>query len=220
MSLRNYKSKLIVLEGTDWSGKETQTRLLLRRIKKEGWRAAALSFPRYGKLSAGLVEGYLKGAFGNPENINPYAASLFYALDRFAALPEIKKLLRQNDAVIFDRYVDSSAGHQGGKIKNSAERKKFLSWLYDLEYDILGLPRPDRVLILHIPAQGAHALIRGRRDRHERNILHLRNAEASYLWLAGEHPKTHRIIECQKDGILASPREIHEKIWDAAKKLL
>ncbi|TSC78376.1 MAG: thymidylate kinase Tmk [Parcubacteria group bacterium Gr01-1014_33] len=227
--MKRYKGKLIVLEGTDGSGKGTQTKLLVERLRREKYQVATLSFPQYGKKSAGLIEEYLNGAYGVPDTISPYAASLFYALDRFDAAFTIRMLLAKNDVVVLDRYVDSNAGHQGGKIKNPTERKKFLAWLYDLEYRILGVPKPDLVIILHVPARIGQKLIakkttrsyikKGTRDRHESNLSHLKNAENSYLWLAKEDPKCHKLIECTENGLLLSPENIHQKVWSLIHKL-
>ena len=228
--MRIKKGKLVVLEGTDGSGKGTQTKLLVERLKREKYKVAALAFPQYGKKSAGLIEEYLNGAYGNTESISPYAASLFYALDRFDASFAIRALLEKNDVVLLDRYIDSNAGHQGGKIKNPIERKKFLAWLYELEYKILGIPKPDLVIILHVPAEVGQKLIaqkatrsyikKGKRDRHEANLSHLKNAESSYLWLASQFPTDHTIIECTTEGQIEPPNTISEKVWRYVSKII
>lgn len=217
------RGKLIVLEGTDGSGKSTQAKLLLARLRQEGIRSATLSFPQYGRKSAGLIEEYLNGRYGAPDRVSPYAASLFYALDRFDAMPRIRTLLNRNDAVILDRYVDSNAGHQGGKIKNSRARAAFLVWLYKLEYTLLGCERPDLVLILRVPAALGQKLVarkkrrayltHGHKDAHERNLAHLRRAEQSYFWLSRRFPRTHRVIECTTRARLLPPEEIHQRVW-------
>ena len=114
------KGKLIVIEGADGSGKSTQFELLLRRFRKEKIRIVTMKFPQYGKKSAGMVEEYLRGAYGKkPESVSPYAASLFYAVDRFDAAQKIKKWLLEGKTVLLDRYVDSNAAHQRGKIQNT-----------------------------------------------------------------------------------------------------
>ena len=207
---------LIVLEGTDGSGKSTQFRLLLARFKKTRRPLATLKFPQYGKKSSGLVEEYLAGKYGKkPEAVSPYAASLFYALDRFDAAAKIKTWLEGGTTVLLDRYVDSNAGHQGGKIRSPAARKKFLQWLYDMEYRILGIPRPDIVIILHASASINTALLaHKKRDIHEQSARHLKDTERAYLWLAAKYPKNHRVIECAPQGKLLPPDEIHERIWD------
>ncbi len=221
--------KLVVIEGTDGSGKRTQAALLVQRLIRDRAEVALISFPQYGKKSAGLVEEYLNGAYGPPDAVSPYAASLFYAVDRFDAATKIRALLEAGTAVILDRYVDSNAGHQGGKIKDEAEREKFLSWLYETEYALLGAPRPDIVLLLHVPAAMGQTLVAGKqqrlyieggktRDAHEGDLGHLERAEAAYLWLAKQHPETHTIIECVEQGTLLDPKDIHARVYRALVK--
>ncbi|MBI4225152.1 MAG: thymidylate kinase [Candidatus Sungbacteria bacterium] len=228
---RAKKGKLIVLEGTDGSGKGTQLKLLATRFAKEKIPIATLAFPQYGQKSAGPIEEYLNGKYGSkPEDVSPYAASLLYAIDRFDAATKIRAWLARGKTVLLDRYVDSNAGHQGGKIRKESERNKFLAWLYDMEYHIMEIPKPDLVIILHIPAAISQKLVgrktkraylkKGTHDAHERDITHLKNAEQSYLWLAKTHPKDHRIIECIEHGRLLPPETIHEKIWNNLEKIL
>ena len=223
--------KLIVIEGTDGSGKGTQIKLLMERLLREGHKAATTAFPQYGKKSSGPIEEYLNGKYGKPDDVSPYAASVFYAIDRFDFSKEIRKQLGEDYLIILDRYVDSNAGHQGGKIKDPKEREKFIEWLYDTEYRIFGVPKPDLTVILHVPAQIGQKLVLqkqtrlyiegGRKqDGHEADFEHLKNAEASYLWLAKKFPEDHVVIECAEgDGIL-SPEIIQEKIWSIINKFL
>ena len=223
--------KLIVLEGTDGSGKGTQVKLLMERLLKEGHRAATTSFPQYGKKSSGPIEEYLNGKYGKPDEVNPYAASLFYAVDRFDLSKEIQKQLDEGHIVILDRYVDSNAGHQGGKIKDPPEREKFIKWLYDTEYGIFGIPRPNLTVILHMPAEIGQRLVLQKQERlylgggkkqdaHEADLEHLKNAEAAYLWLAGKYPEDHVVIECVENGSIFTPEVIHEKVWQAVRSIL
>lgn len=223
--------KLIVIEGTDGSGKKTQAQLLIQHLHTEGHDPVSVSFPQYGKKSAGLVEEYLNGRYGKPDEVTPYTASLFYALDRFDLSFEIRKALEGGKIIITDRYVDANAGHQGGKIKDPTERKKYLSWLYYLEYEILGIPKPNHVLILHVPAEMGQRLATQKQQRlyiegdktldaHESDIEHLKAAEAAYLWLAEQFPEDHSVIECVEGDRLLSPEETHEKVWQEIKPLL
>ncbi len=220
--------KLIVIEGADGSGKKTQTELLRSRAQSEGFPVASLSFPQYGKKSAGLVEEYLSGAYGAASDVSPHASSLFYALDRYDASFAIRALLEQGTHVILDRYVDSNAGHQGGKIANEKEREHYLEWLYELEYTILKCPKPDLVIVLHLPAKESQRRIRDRAiqnntevlDIHEADIDHLSNAEKTYLWTALHNPSSHRLIECMEDNRGLTREEIHEKIWSISLPLL
>lgn len=230
------KGKLIVIDGTDGSGKKTQTKLLIDRLQKEGHRAISISFPQYGKKSAGLVEEYLNGRYGKAKEVSPYVASLFYALDRFDLSAEIRTRLEENKIIVTDRYVDANAGHQGGKIRDPRERGRFISWLYDLEYRILGIPSPDIVFILHVPAEVGQRLVLAKQQRlyaerayieegkkqdlHEGDLEHLKAAEGAYLWLTEEYPNEHKLIECVKEDRLLSPEEIHEKIWQEVFPLI
>ncbi len=122
----NKKGKLIVFEGIDGSGKSTQSKLFKRYLEKQGEEVIEISFPQYGKKSAGLIEEYLKGVYGSAEEVGPYRASIFFACDRYDASFQIKEWLEKGKIVIADRYVSSNAGHQGGKINNPQERTNFL----------------------------------------------------------------------------------------------
>ncbi len=222
------RGKLIVLEGTDGSGKGTQLRLLTERLGKEGIRAVSLAFPQYGKKSCGPIEEYLNGKYGRPDEVNPYAASLFYAIDRFDVSKEIRVKLEEGYFVVLDRYVDSNSGHQGGKITNPKEREKFIEWLYDIEYRILGIPKPELVIILHMPAEVGQKLVARKerrlylkggkkKDSHESDLVHLKSAEEAYLWLRQKFPEDHKVIECVEDGRLLAPEEIHTKVVELLK---
>ena len=223
------KKRLIVIEGTDGSGKATQTKLLVSRLQENKYSVKTLSFPQYGKKSAGMIEEYLNGTYGDPRDVSPHAASFFYAVDRFDASFGIRRLL-EDHIVVLDRYVDSNAGHQGGKIADAKKRMQFLTWLYDTEYGILNIPKPDLVLILHVPADIGQRMVaqkqlrsyikEGTHDKHEADLEHLKNAEASYLWLARQFPQDHKVIECIENGALLAPDRIHEKIWTEIRHLL
>lgn len=220
------KGKLIVIEGTDGSGKKTQAALLIERLKKDGSKAISASFPQYGTKSAGPTEEFLSGKYGKPTEVDPYVSSVFYAVDRFDLSQELKKLLDGGCIVILDRYVDSNVGHQGGKIKNPEEREKYVEWLYDFEYRIMGIPRPDLTLILHVPAELSEKLIPQKQTliavekNHELGLKHLKNAESSYLWLAKKFPEDHKVVECVENGALLPPEKIHEKVWNVIKTII
>ena len=219
--------KLIVIEGTDGSGKQTQVKLLKERLSGEEYSVLDLSFPQYGKKSAGLIEEYLNNKYGAPDRVNPYAASLFFAVDRFDASENLRELLKANDLILLDRYVDSNAGHQGGKIADAGEKERFLEWLYDIEYNKLQVPKPDLVIILRVPAEIGQKLVaqkharayldKGTHDGHEMDLRHLKNAEASYLALAERFADNHAIIECVENGKLLAPEIINEKIYQLLK---
>ncbi len=224
------KGSLIVIEGTDGSGKTEQTARLVRRLKKAGKKVATFDFPRYSNPSAYFVGQYLNGAYGSSEEIKPHAASMFYALDRFEAANEIRKVLARGDIVVANRYVGSNLGHQGGKIGTRAKRRAFFTWDYWLEYDLLKIPKPSLNIILHMPAALAQKLVgkkhartylkRGTHDLHEKNIRHLRNAEKTYREIAELFPKDFRVVECVENQKLLSIEEIHERVWKLVSNLL
>ena len=220
------KGQLIIIEGTDGSGKKTQAALLIERLKKEGRKAISKSFPQYGTKSAGPTEEFLSGKYGKPTEIDPYVSSVFYAVDRFDLSQELKNLLEADYIVILDRYVDSNVGHQGGKIKNSAEREKYVEWLYDFEYRIMNIPKPDLVLVLHVPAEFNEKLVSQKQTlfavekNHELGLEHLKNAEAAYIWLAQKYPDDHKVVECVENETLLSPEKVHEKVWSIINKFL
>src|SRR4030042_2267814 len=138
-----YSGKFIVFEGLDGSGKSTQSKLLVNHFKKERHKTIKIDFPQYGTRVAGLVEEYLNGKYGGSEEVGPYRAAIFYACDRYDASFKIKKWLKEGKIVIANRYVTANMGHQGGKIANPLERKNYFSWLYELEYEIFNIPKPD-----------------------------------------------------------------------------
>src|SRR3989338_1753706 len=221
---------LLPIEGTDGTGKKTQVKFLVDKLQTMGFGVVTVSFPQYGKKSAGLVEEYLNGHYGAPDQVSPYAASLFFALDRFDAAPRITELLEAGYIIILDRYVDSNAGHQGGKISDPEDRARFLAWLYDIEYNILQVPKPNFVIILHMPAEIGQALVakkqerlyleRGTYDAHEADLKHLKNAEASYLWLAEKSPEDHRGVECCDGDRIFTSEEVSAKISEIVEELL
>ena len=216
-----------MLDGTDGSGKATQTKLLAKKLRREGYKVEKIDFPQYGKKSAALVEEYLNGEYGTPEGVGPFRASIFYACDRYAASSKIKKWLSEGKVVISNRYVTANMGHQGGKIKNARERKKYFRWLYNLEYNIFSIPKPDINLILHVDAALAQKMVdasrkrgyigKGRKDIHERDLKHLRDAEKAYLEIANIFPNF-LLIECMKNDRIMSRKEISDLIWIKLKK--
>lgn len=218
--------KLIVIDGSDGSGKATQTEYLLKRFKKEKYKVDTLDFPRYGRKSAYFLEKYLNGKYGGVDDVNGRLSSLFFALDRYDAKFDAIKKMDQGINIIANRYVSSNAGHQGGKISDKVERDKFLDWLYDLEYNICGLPKPDLNIYLHIPwkigqklvdKKGEREYIKGKkRDIHEADSEHLKNAQETYLYLIEKEPNWVR-IDCIENDILMSREEIHDKVWEVVQ---
>ncbi|HLD86187.1 MAG TPA: thymidylate kinase, partial [Patescibacteria group bacterium] len=192
---KSRRGLFIVLEGTDGSGKGTQFKLLVSALRRVGKRVATLDFPQYGKKSAYFVEQYLNGRYGSADSVSPYIASLFYALDRYAAKQQLNDWLKQGRMVVANRFILSNAAHQGAKIKSKVELNKYWRWLFNLEYGVFGLPKPDLTILLQMPAEVAHKLVLrksprrylksgAKRDIHEADHGHLRAAEARYLTLA------------------------------------
>ncbi len=224
------RGKMIVVEGTDCSGKETQTSLLVQRLKKAGRKIERLSFPAYdtptGKIVGGpylgkqyICDGYFpEGA----ANVDPKVAALYYAADRKYNIPKILELLDNGYDVILDRYVESNMGHQGGKIFDKEERLKLYKDLEYLEYEFLELPRPDLIIFLYVPYKKVAELRAGRdepADQHEASPLHIRNAEHAYLELAEIHD--YKKIDCvDKKGKMRNIEDIHEDVYDIVCKKL
>lgn len=209
----------IVIDGTDGSGKATQTKLLVKRMAKEGMDVETIAFPQYGKKSAGPVEQYLSGAYGASGDVTARQASVLYAVDRFDASHQIREWLQQGKHVIADRFVGSNMGHQGSKINDESERKAFYAWNDAFEHDLMDIPRPDVNLVLHVPTDITLELTRDRalksqlgHDVHEADANHLRAAERTYLELTELFERFH-LIECVDQGHLLTPKKIHELIW-------
>ena len=213
----------IMIEGTDGSGKGTQTELLVERFQKEGYAVEQIHFPQYGERSAAMVEDYLNGKFGTAEEVGPYRASIFYAIDRYAASSTIHAWLAAGKIVIANRYVGSNMGHQGGKIHDREERKKYFDWNYDLEYHIFQIPKPTVNIILHVKPEisqklvdqkGERQYLNGKkRDIHEDDLNHLKNAESAYLDMAEIYPEF-ELIECVENNTILPKEIIHEKVWE------
>ncbi|MCX6778636.1 MAG: thymidylate kinase, partial [Candidatus Magasanikbacteria bacterium] len=198
----------IMIDGIDGSGKSLQSEMLIERLKQENYPVEIISFPQYGKKSAGLVEEYLTGVYGTAEVVGPHRASIFYAIDRFAAALEEGKI------VVANRYVASNMGHQGGKITNDEERQKFFEWNDHLEYNIFAIPRPDLNIILHVTPEISQELVKkkaereylagGKTDIHETDINHLRNAGKTYLEIARSFPNF-ALIDCVENEQILPP---------------
>ena len=211
--------KLIVFEGTDGSGKATQCSQLARRLEREGKTFRKLVFPQYSEPSSALIRMYLGGEFGNkPSDVNAYAASAFYAVDRYASYRKVWGDWYNNGGLVLsDRYTTSNAVHQASK-EPPEKREAFLAWLYEFEYDRLGLPKPDLVIYLDVPTEYTEQLMRGREaatgthaDIHEMDMDYLatcrqmgRTAAKFYNWT---------VIECVRDGKMRGVEEIHEEIY-------
>ena len=211
--------KLIVIEGTDGSGKSTQFRLLTQRLEKENQKFQKLIFPQYAEPSSALIRMYLGGEFGiNPTDVNAYAASTFFAVDRYASYKKVWGQWYENGGlVVSDRYTTSNAVHQASK-EPVESQGAFLQWLYDLEYNKLGLPRPDLVLYLDVPTDFTEAMMRRREadtnthaDIHEQDMEYLATCRRTGKAAAEFYGWT--VISCVRDGVMRSIEDIHEEIY-------
>ena len=212
---------MIVLEGSDGSGKATQLSLLSERLKAAGYDVAVFDFPRYGNESSHFIKQYLAGNYGPAVKVSPYTASLFYALDRYEAAKDIKKELEAGKIVLVDRFVGSNMAHQGSKFSDPAEQRGFFVWADNLEYGLLGIPRPDLNLFLRVPAETSASLMSGKkRDQHEKDIDYLKKSVATYDLLCRLFPKDFTAIECTKNGDLLSLPQISNLIWERIKPIL
>ena len=218
--------KLIVIEGTDGSGKSTQFRLLTERIRGEGREFQRLVFPQYEEESSALIRMYLSGEFGShPSDVNAYAASAFYAVDRYASYKKVwGDWYEHGGLVLSDRYTTSNAVHQASK-ENGENQKAFLNWLYEFEYDKLGLPKPDLVIYLDVPTDFTEKMLRHREqdtntnaDIHEQDTAYLATCRRTGKAAAGFYGWT--VIDCVKDGSMRSIQDIHEEIYRHVKACL
>lgn len=220
--------KFIVIEGTDCSGKETQSTLLVDKLKEMGYKAIRLSFPRYDSPTGRIVGGPYLGKKEIDEcwfpegsvNVDPKVASLYYAADRRYNAPEIKKYLDEDYFIICDRYVSSNMAHQGSKILNDTERFNMYEWIDKLEFWLLGLPKPDKTIFLHVPYQYAVELKKNREslDQHEMDEDHLKNSEIAYVELSEIY--NWKYIKCINEFRIRSVEDINEEILECLKEYL
>ena len=219
------KGKLIVIEGTDCSGKGTQSDLLYQKLVSDGLNVYKTSFPMYdtptGKIIGGPYLGKEHICLGwfkeGANNVPAKVASLYYAADRLYNINIINQKLDEGDIVILDRYVTSNMGHQAGKIKDKEERLEMFKWLEKLEYDLLELPRPDIKIFLHMPYEYSKKLQKNRSelDEHEKSPENIINAENAYLELSDIYEFTK--IECIKNDELRAIDDIHKEIYNIVK---
>ena len=211
--------KLIVIEGTDGSGKSTQFRQLTERLTREGHDFQKLVFPQYAEESSALIRMYLGGQFGSkPSDVNAYAASAFYAVDRYASYKKVwGEYYESGGLILSDRYTTSNAVHQASK-EPAEQQRDFLKWLYDFEYDKLGLPRPDLIVYLDVPTDFTEAMMRRREadtntsaDIHEQDLSYLATCRKTGKAAAEYYGWT--VIQCVKDGVMRSIEDIHEEIY-------
>ena len=212
--------KLYVIEGVDGSGKATQTELLYQALLSQGKTVRKVSFPDYDSPSSGLIKMYLNGEFGtDPQDVNAFATSVFFAVDRFASFRKDWKAFYDNGGIIIaDRYVTSNLVHQAGKISDNAEKERYITWLNELEYGIFGLPKPDCVIFLDMPPayslklrQERNTLKQGlTQDIHEADQTYLQQAYDNAVGIA-QHQAWHT-ISCVADTQIRTIEDIHAEI--------
>lgn len=212
---------LFVIEGVDGSGKATQTDLLYQALQKQERPVRKISFPNYDSPSSSLIKMYLNGEFGtDPQAVNAFATSVFFAVDRFASFrKDWQKFYEDGGIIIADRYVTSNLVHQASKISDAAEKERYIAWLSDLEYNIFGLPQPDCVIFLDMPPacslqlrQQRNALKQGlTQDIHEADQHYLQQAYENAVAIA-QHQQWHTIHCATPDGNIRSIEGIHRQI--------
>ena len=220
------KGKIIVIEGTDSSGKATQTKLLMEKLTANNIKCIAMSFPCYDTPTGKIVGGPLLGkkeigesVFGEEMlSLDPKITSLYYAADRKYNIDKVLEYVNQGYYVIIDRYVTSNLAHQGAKIENKDERFYIYQWIDKLEYWLLELPKPDETIFLHVPYDFAKELKKNRDylDMVEQSEIHLKNAERAYIELSELY--NWKKVECVKDNELRLIEDISNEIYDLVTK--
>ncbi len=221
--------RLIAIDGVDASGKQTHTSMLYEKLKADGYNVRKISFPAYESPSSELVKMYLSGKFGDkPEDVNAYVASSFFAADRFSSFrTDWKEFYDKEDTVIIaDRYTSSNMIHQASKIDDVNEKNKFLDWLFELEFDIYEIPKPDLTFFLDMPIQYAKKLMEDRenkfdntqsKDIHERNKEYLEKSYDNACYIAKKYSWEH--ILCVDNGNIRSIEDINNEMYDIVKKM-
>ena len=214
--------KLFVIDGTDGSGKQTQFDLLKEHLSKDGIDYRTVSFPNYDSPSSSLVKMYLSGEFGNnAKEVSPYIASIFYASDRYATFTkDLKDYYNNGGIILADRYTTANMVHQAGKIDDETEREMFLNWLFDLEFNIFGLPEPTKVFFLNMPPEKVKELIKNRenkfthsdkKDIHENDQKHLEDSYNAACSLVDKYSWNE--IKCVRDKNIRTREDIHNEIY-------
>lgn len=214
------KGCFIVVDGTDWSWKRTQTDRLAEKLRCEWYEVEKIDFPQYWKPSAWPTEEYLSGKFWGADDVTPYQASILYAVDRFSAAWKIRKWLEEWKVVISDRYVSANMWHQAWKIADLKERDGFLEWLENLEYWILNIPRPDVQVFLYLDPEISRNLalkvekpnMDKSKDIHENDANHMRKASEAFLYVAKKFNWIQ--IDCAKDWEMRTIDDIGEELYE------
>lgn len=221
--------KLIVIEGTDSSGKETQTKRLFEKLEEKGLKVKKISFPNYDSPACEPVKMYLAGAFGEDAmKVNPYPVSTMYAIDRYASFKtEWEKFYNEDGIIVTDRYVTSNMVHQASKIRDLDEKKQYLNWLEDLEYEKMGIPRPDLVIFLNMPTEMAARLMAERKNKitgeekkdiHERDKEYLKESHANACKIANIY--NWKEIKCNDGERIKTIEEIGEEVFSLVEEVV
>ena len=221
--------KLIVIEGTDSSGKETQTKRLFEKLEEKGLKVKKISFPNYDSPACEPVKMYLAGAFGEDAmKVNPYPVSTMYAIDRYASFKtDWEKFYNEDGIIVTDRYVTSNMVHQASKIRDLDEKKKYLNWLEDLEYEKMGIPRPDLVIFLNMPTEMAVRLMAERKNKitgeekkdiHERDKEYLKESHANACKIANIY--NWKEIKCNDGERIKTIKEIGEEVFSLVEEVV
>ena len=221
--------KLIVIEGTDSSGKETQTKRLFEKLQEKGLTVKKISFPNYNSPACEPVKMYLSGAFGEDAmKVNPYPVSTMYAIDRYASFKtDWEKFYNEDGIIVTDRYVTSNMVHQASKIRDLDEKKKYLNWLEDLEYEKMGIPCPDLVIFLNMPTEMAVRLMAERKNKitgeekkdiHERDKEYLKESHANACKIANIY--NWKEIKCNDGERIKTIEEIGEEVFSLVEEVV
>ncbi len=229
---RKNKGKLIVIDGTDGSGKATQVDFLINRLKNDGYEVRMVDFPEYYKNFFGAFVGHcLSEQYYNFINVHPKIASVLYAADRFESKEKIELWIKKGYIVIANRYVSANQIHQGGKISSIKKRQDFLRWLDDMEYRVFGIPRPNLVFYLSVPIPFVKKLLKERnknssraylgkkKDVHEKDINFMNNSYKSAMWLAKDQANWCK-VDCVVKNKLRTREDIHEEVYQNVLKVL
>ena len=222
------KGKFIVFDGNDGSGKQTQARLLIERLEKEGHKIRIIDFPRYYNNFFGKFIGEcLTGKYGDFIGVDPHIISVIYAADRYESSAEITEWLDKGYIVLADRYVSANQIHNGGKIKDVIKRRQFLEWLDQMEYGAFKLPKPDLVVYLDVPVSISLENLKNKKeeylkaeDQHETNVEFLQNSRECGLWLCDQSGSWQAVACAPENNKMRSIEDIHDDIYNVVKKVV
>lgn len=221
------RGKLIVIDGGDGAGKQTQARLLVEQLTKDGYTVEKLDFPQYKNNTFGaLIRECLDGKHGDFMKIDPRIASTLYAADRFESKEVIEGWLAEGKIVVLDRYASSNMLHQGSKVSDDGELKELLSWLEHVEYEIFGIPRPDLNIYLHVDPEARRALIENATDRDEDrpdlaelDMEHQINTDNAAKKIVAMEPGW-SAVECMDGESMRTREDIHKEVYQIVNEKL